>query len=336
MTGFRTLAAKCAAFGISGVLLIGLLYNTMTAGAGEAPRHFSATFVDVSGLRVGDDVRVAGVAVGHVDRIEVDGARARVAFSLTREQEITDTSGLVLRYQNLIGQRFLALVAGPKPGTALASGASIPVDRTSPGFDLTALLNGFRPLFQVLKPADINALSESIVQVLQGEGGTVSSLLRQTTELTNYLADRDKLFDRVAQNLTPLLVEVARTGPAMQQSVRQLASLTSGLARDRRTFGASIDGLSVAIGKTDRMVSAIRPDLRNDLRLLALVSRTYAANGKAWGRSFGDFGAVLEALGRSTSYRSAITTLVCNLTISSGDTRIPVGTPADRHSEVCR
>ena len=73
----------------------------------------------------------------------------------------------------------------------------MPLDRTDPGFDLTELLNGFRPLFEVLRPADVNQLASSLVQVLQGEGGTVEQLLQQTTQLTTYVADRDAVIGEV-------------------------------------------------------------------------------------------------------------------------------------------
>ncbi len=88
----------------------------------------------------------------------------------------------------------------------------MPLERTSPGFDLTELLNGFRPLFEVLQPADVNKLATSMVKVLQGEGGTVEILLQQTTELTNFVADRDDVYDDVLTNLTPVLDDLAGQG----------------------------------------------------------------------------------------------------------------------------
>lgn len=336
VTRHRALAVKCGLFGLIGLVLLTLLYNTLTHGVGGPTRGYTAVFSDVSGLRVGDPVRVAGVEVGRVTDIRVDGKDARIRFSLADAQPITSTSGLVLRYQNLIGQRFLAVVPGTVAGDPLPEGSTIPIARTSPGFDLTALLNGFRPLFQVLKPSDINTLSESIVQVLQGEGGTVGNLLRHTSELTSYLADRDRLFSQVAAGLTPVLLEIAQNGSAMQGTIRDLASLTTGLARDRFTFGRSLDGLEQAVGRTSSLVTQLRPHLREDLTLLALVTRMYATHSKQYGRSFTHFGDVLADLGRSTSYRTAVNTLICNFTLDVGGAKVPVGTSQDRHSEVCR
>src|SRR3546814_1612870 len=95
-----------------------------------------------------------------------------------------------MRYQNLLGQKYLALTPGSKPGRRLAAEAEIGLNRTDPGFDLTALLNGFEPLFNVLSPDDLHTLAHNIVSVLQGESGSIESLLRSeehTSELQSLM-----------------------------------------------------------------------------------------------------------------------------------------------------
>ena len=76
------------------------------------------------------------------------------------------------------------------------------------------LFNGFRPLFTALNPDDVNKLAYEIIQVLQGEGGTVASLLRRTASLTNTLADRDAVIGRVITNLNSVLATLAEPGRA--------------------------------------------------------------------------------------------------------------------------
>lgn len=336
MNGLKGVAARCTAFGVAGVVLLVLLYNTMVDPVDGEVSSYRATFAEVSGLRVGDDVRVAGVKAGGVEQIALDGDRAVVTFTLSRELELTGTSGLVLRYQNLIGQRYLAVVPGATAGARLTEGSMIPIARTSAGFDLTALLNGFRPLFAVLKPADVNALSESVVKVLQGEGGTVSQLLQQTADLTDYLADRDELFHQVAVNLAPVLEEIAGNEGRLRSTVHRLGQLTAGLAKQRQSTGQSIDQLSELVGRTSHLVAEIRSPLARDITALQKVVRMYAANNARYADSFAHFGSVLEALGRVTSYRSALNQLMCTIRLRSGDAEILVGAPEDRHSEVCR
>ena len=84
----------------------------------------------------------------------------------------------------------------------LAAGATIPLAQTHPALDLTTLFGGFRPLFQALTPADVNRLSFEVIQVFQGEGGTIEDLLAHVGSLTNSLADKDKVIGSVIDNLT--------------------------------------------------------------------------------------------------------------------------------------
>ena len=83
-----------------------------------------------------------------------------------------------IRFLNLVGDRYLALEQG---AARAPSGSSRrrhhPGRADQPALDLTALFNGFQPLFQALTPEEVNELSLNLVQVLQGEGGTVGSLL---------------------------------------------------------------------------------------------------------------------------------------------------------------
>ncbi len=86
------------------------------------------------------------------------------------------------------------------------------------------LFNGFQPLFQALNPEQVNELSMNLVQVLQGEGGTVQGLLAKTASLTNTLADRDQLIGQVVTNL-------GQTLDTVDQRHQQLNTLVSRAAR---------------------------------------------------------------------------------------------------------
>ena len=101
-------------FGIfaSVALLLGyLLVNTMLHGLTGDTVHYKAEFSDVSGLRTGDDIRVAGVRVGRVQSVEITDAGAGVVRP-GQAAAVCSATNLVMRYQNLLGQRYLALVQG--------------------------------------------------------------------------------------------------------------------------------------------------------------------------------------------------------------------------------
>ena len=83
----------------------------------------------------------------------------------------------------------------------LPVGAQIPVDRTAPALDLDLLLGGLKPVIQGLNPQDVNALTTSLVQILQGQGGTLESLFSKTSSFSNSLADNNQVIEQLIDEL---------------------------------------------------------------------------------------------------------------------------------------
>lgn len=335
MTGLRSIVVKFTIFAIATSLLGWILVNTMLNGVGKETAEYTAQFKDVAGLRVGDDVRVAGVRVGRVADIEPTTDGADVEIDVDRQQPLTTRTKVVMRYANLIGQRYLSMVQDQPGGTALKAGDKITVERTSAGFDLTELLNGFRPLFEALKPEDVNKLSTSLVKVLQGEGGTVEGLLAQTAQLTNTIADRDKVIDDVLVNLTPVLENLAGQGTELRSTIVELKALMQGLAADRKAIGASITGVSQLINDTnDLLAEARQPSVRAVNRFRRTMEEFVGSKSEFVGalRAFDD---AVGALGRGTSYDASMNVYICTLEVALAGAAVNLnGTPGP-YTEVC-
>ena len=244
-----TIAAgvKLTIFTLVSLFVTGLLTVIMgNIGLGSSTTY-QAVFSSASNLEKGDDVRVAGVSVGEVSSVEhYERTRALITFTAATGVELTTASTAEIRFLNLIGDRYLALeegqgVEGAEP---LDEGDTIPVDRTSPSLDLTVLFNGFKPLFQALTPEQVNELSMNLVQVLQGEGGTVRGLLEHTASLTSELADRDQLIGEVVTNLGETLDTVNQRRDQLSTLVVELKNWMQDLAADRETIGSSLDNIS--------------------------------------------------------------------------------------------
>ncbi len=187
--------------------LLVVMVGNLTFGASKP---YKAEFVDATGVVKGDDVRVAGVKVGSVTDIEIiDRPRALVSFDVDSDVSVNLATHAAIRYRNLVGQRYISLSQQVGDTTPLEEDAVIDVRNTSPALDLTVLFNGFKPLFQALSPDDINQLSFEIVQVFQGEGGTLESLLGHTASVTKTLADRDEVITDLIVNLDDVLDRIA-------------------------------------------------------------------------------------------------------------------------------
>jgi phospholipid/cholesterol/gamma-HCH transport system substrate-binding protein len=246
-------------------------------GVGKTSRYH-AQFSDVTGLLAGNEVRIAGVKVGKVKAIGLKGKLADVTLDLDGDRRLTTSNILQLRYRNLVGERYVAIVQGTGNGTEIKPKGTVPVAQTRNALDLTVLFNGFRPLLQGLDPKTVNEVSFEIIQTLQGEGGTIEQLLARTASLTNTLADKDAVIGRVIDNLSAVLDTVDRRDGDLNNLIVQLRRLSSGLAEDRKTIGQSIVGIGDLTDATAGLLTDIRPALRTDIANLGALTKNLDDN----------------------------------------------------------
>ena len=276
-------------------------------------REYQAEFVDATGVVKGDDVRIAGVKVGTVDDIEVvDRNRALVTFTVEEGTELNESTHAAIRYRNLVGQRYLSLTQEVGDAEALDEGDKIPVERTSPALDLTVLFNGFKPLFQALSPDDINKLSYEIVQVFQGEGGTLENLLGHTASITQTLADRDQVIGDLIDNLDYVLDHVADRDDQLSNLITSFRTLVSGLKDDRQAILTSLDGISDLSVQTADLVKGIRPSFVEDVKQLRRFAGNVDRNKAELDRALQVLPIKLEKVGRTAIYGSWFNFYLCS------------------------
>jgi phospholipid/cholesterol/gamma-HCH transport system substrate-binding protein len=228
---------------------------------GEKAHSYRAEFTNVTGLKNGDFVRIAGVEVGQVKKVAIEpDTTALVEFTADDSVVLTEGSKAVIRYKDLIGGRYLALEEGAGGTRKLNPGDTIPLARTSPALDLDALIGGFRPLFRALDPDQVNALSGQLIAALQGQGGTINSFLSQTAALTSTLADRDQLIGQVILNLNTVLGSLGDQSDQFAKAVDALADLVKGLASHKQDISNGLAYTNAAAASiTDLLVQARPP-----------------------------------------------------------------------------
>ncbi|TIC83885.1 MCE family protein [Nocardioides sp. GY 10113] len=272
-----TIAAgvKLGIFTVISVVVTGMLAMLMgNVGLGGG-KTYAAVFTNASMVQKGDDVRIAGVNVGEVKKVEhYERSMAKVTFRVAEDVDLTTASTAEIRFLNLVGDRYMALERGTAKGAApLPDGATIPVSQTQPALDLTVLFDGFKPLFQALTPDQVNELSMNIVQVLQGEGGTIQGLLANTSSLTNTLADRDALIGEVVSNLSQTLDTVNGRRQQLSTLVIELKDWMQDLATDRETIGSSLDNISDLTVVVADLLRQGRPLIKQDVAALDRLAR---------------------------------------------------------------
>ncbi|MGW1891485.1 MCE family protein [Streptomyces sp. NPDC002004] len=304
---------KFSVFAVVTILATALLAATIVNVSFVPQDTYRAVFSDVTGLEEGDDIRVAGVRVGEVESIRIAHRRlAEVTFSVRRDRPLFTGTGAVVRYRSLVGQRYIALTEGPGDGTRLRPGGRIPLSRTKPALDLNVLLNGFKPLFAALSPKDVNQLATEIIRTLQGEGGTVDSLLAHTASLTTTLADRDKLIGSVIDNLNGVLATLDKRGRRFSDLLTQLRRVISGLSADRKPVGRSLAGIGDLTEATSGLLADARPPLHDDISELTGVTGTLNDHQKTVEGVLKRLPNKLNALTGAASYGSWFNFYLCD------------------------
>jgi phospholipid/cholesterol/gamma-HCH transport system substrate-binding protein len=260
---------KFGAFAVVMSMLTVFLFFTFGQYRTGAVSGYSALFNDASRLRAGDSVRVAGIRVGTVNDVSLQpDKKVVVKFDADQSVVLTDGTKAAVRYLNLVGDRYLELVDGPGSAKRLGAGGQINVSHTAPALDLDLLLGGLKPLVHGLNPRDVNALSSALLEVFQGEGGTLQSLLNKSTSFTNTLADNDQTIEHLIDNLNVVAATLNKDGGQFSGAIDRLQRLVTGLADDRDTFGPAIDSLSNGTVTLADLLGKARPPLSGTVEQL--------------------------------------------------------------------
>ena len=269
----RATLVKFGVFAVVMAVLTAFLFFIFGQYRTGAVTGYSAVFNDASRLKTGDSVRVAGIRVGTVNGVSLQpDKKVVVKFDADNSVVLTDGTKAAVRYLNLVGDRYLDLVDGPGSTRRLPAGGQISVDHTAPALDLDLLLGGLKPLILGLNPHDVNALSSALLQIFQGEGPTLQSLLNKSTSFANALADNDQTIEHLIDNLNTVAATLQKDGGNFSEAVDRLEKLITGLAGDRNTVGTAIDALSKGTTSVANLLSQARPPLSGTIDQLNRVA----------------------------------------------------------------
>jgi len=214
---------------------------------------YSADFSEASGLQKGNDVRIAGVKVGKISDIGLDGDKVKVSFKV-KDAWLGDRTSAAIKIKTLLGQKYLSL--DPQGENAQNPNQTIPRDRTMAPYDV---LDAFRGLSQTVDKIDTEQLAKSFDTISQTFANTpddvkgalsglsklsdtiasrdqqLSNLLANTREVSQTLVDRDGEVQKLLDDGNQLLAEISRREQAITALLngsRELATQLQGLVDD--------------------------------------------------------------------------------------------------------
>jgi phospholipid/cholesterol/gamma-HCH transport system substrate-binding protein len=277
---------------------------------------YRAHFANTSGLKAGDFVRIAGVEVGKVKKITLQrDATLTVEFGTDESVVLTQGSRAIVRYDNLIGDRYLGLEEGTGGTDVLTAGATIPLDHTEPALDLDALIGGFRPLFRALNPDQVNALSGELIAAFQGEGTTINSFLAQTASVTSTLADHDQLIGQVINNLNTVLGSLGDQSQQLDKAVTSLSQLVDALAARKTDITNGLAHINEAAGTVADLLTQARPPLKEVVAQNDRASGIVVADHDYFDNLLNTLPDKYRLLGREGLYGDYFSFYLCEVTL---------------------
>lgn len=273
MINLRTTGIKVGIFIVVMLMVTGLLFAIFGQFRTASDNRYSAIFDDVSSLKSGDAVKVAGVKIGTVDRVSLQPDNTVVVgFGADRDIVLTAGTKAAVRYLNLVGDRYLELVDSPGSAAIAPPGSVIPAERTEAALDLDLLLGGLKPVVQGLNPEAVNALTGSLIQILQGQDGNLESLFAKTSAFSTSLADNSATVQQLIDNLNTVLGTISADGGKFSGAVDRLEKLVTGLAADRDPIGDAITALDAGSASLTDLLGEARTPLAGTVDQLARLA----------------------------------------------------------------
>ncbi|MGH3554447.1 MAG: MCE family protein [Mycobacterium sp.] len=224
---------------------------------------YHASFLDASRLKSGQKVRIAGVPVGSVKGVKLNKNNSvDVTFGVDKRYTLYSSTRALIRYDNLVGDRFLEVTSGPGELRKLPAGATIDQRHTQPALDLDALLGGLRPVLKGLDADKVNTISSYVIELLQGQGGALSNLLADTNAFSSALGTRDQIIGDVINNLSAVLATVDDKGAQFSANVDQLQQLITGLAQGHDAVAGAIPPLAATTSDLTELLKGARRPLQ--------------------------------------------------------------------------
>lgn len=262
---------------------------------------YSAYFTETNGLFVGDEIRILGVAVGVVDRIEPQPSSSKVTFSVDKQYAIPADARAAILSPSLVTSRAIQLVPAYSGGPKLSAGASIPLNRTAVPVEWDDFRRQLEKLTDALQPASpggVNSVGEfvnSAADNLRGQGDTARDTVIKLSQAISALGDHaDDIFGTV-RNLQLLVSALYSSSDLLAAFNQNLASVTTVLTNSPNEVGNAVQALDTAlsdvrdflaenresIGVTfDRLgsITTALNDSRNDVKQILHVAPTVFQN----------------------------------------------------------
>lgn len=232
-------------------LLMAAAFNVQDLPLIGSGTTYSAAFSEAGGLKPGDEVRIAGVKVGKVDDVDLDGDHVRVSFRIKGDPEFGTETGASIRVKTILGAKYLSLE--PKGPGRLRSGSEIPLKRTVSVYDV---VQAFSDLTTTTEQVDTQRLAtalDTLSTTFKDSPAEVRTSIEGLSRLSRTVSSRDKaLHDllghangvtKVLSDRSGQLTTLIDDGGALFKEIESRRKVIHALLLNAAALGTQLSGL---------------------------------------------------------------------------------------------
>lgn len=241
-------------------MLCGLV--TLIRHADHIAKTWVVAYFDNSNLLfAGDDVRILGVPVGRIDKIEPQPTRAKVTFWVDSKYRIPADANAVVLSPQLVTGRAIQITPVYRGGPAMQTGAVIGIDDTAVPVEWDDVREQLKRLAELLQPTEpggvstLGGLVDTAADNLRGQGSNIRDAIIKLSQTISTLSNHsDDVFGTV-NNLATLVSALHDSADLLEQLNGNLATVSGLIANDPRKVGQAVEDLNSVVGDLGAFVA---------------------------------------------------------------------------------
>jgi phospholipid/cholesterol/gamma-HCH transport system substrate-binding protein len=258
------MASRTARMGLSAALVAILIAAIVAASrfaAVGARTTITAYFVNTNGMFVGDEVRILGVPVGKIDRIEPQPQRAKVTFYVEDEFKVPADAKAVILSPNLVTSRAIQLTPAYTSGPVLQNNSVIPLERTAVPVEFDDLRQQLQKLTDTLQPTEpggvskLGAFVDSAAGNLRGNGASIRETIIKLSQAFSALGDHSTDLFSTIKDLSIVVSALQSSANLVRQLNVNLAAVTGLLSAGPTQIGTAIADINSVVGDVQSFVA---------------------------------------------------------------------------------
>ncbi|TDD89668.1 MCE family protein [Saccharopolyspora karakumensis] len=275
--------------GVAGILVLVLAF-LLVANYERLPlisgTTYTAQFTEAAGLREDNEVRVAGVKVGTVSDVELEGDHVLVSFRVS-DTELGDHTTAAIKVKTLLGQKYLAL--DPQGSKELDNDQPIPLNRTMSPYDVIEAFSDLSKNVDQIDTAQLAKSFETLSSTFKDTPGEVSGALNGLSQLSKTISSRDEQIEHLLNNTTQVSQQLADRNEDFEKLLSDGNLLLQELRARRDSISSLLTGTQELSQQLTGLVDDNQAQLGPTLQQLDKVTKMLQRNQQNLDRSLNTF-----------------------------------------------